>query len=74
MSQAHQTRHMLLDTRIWQDSHNLQRVLGDVRKEAMNPLFVEDRPWEVRFDNLYPNVLFDPQFQLYRCWFQTSMN
>jgi len=60
---------MVLNTGIWQDSRNLQRVLGDVRKEAMNPLFVEDRPWEVRFDNLYPNVLFDPQYQLYRCWY-----
>lgn len=26
-------------------------------------------PWEPRFDNGYPNVLWDPQAQLFRCYY-----
>ena len=40
-----------------------------LRKDPRNPLFGEDRPWEVRFDNLYPNVLLDPERRRYRCWY-----
>ncbi len=29
-----QNKHMVLNTGIWQDSHNLQPVLGAVRKEG----------------------------------------
>jgi hypothetical protein len=29
----------------------------------------EDRPWEVRFDNLYPNIDFDAATGEYRCWY-----
>lgn len=42
-------------------------VLGTVRKEPRNPLLVKDRPWEVRFDNLYPNALYDKHARLYKC-------
>ena len=35
----------------------------------MNPLFVEDEPWEQRFDNLYGNVNYDEEDRLYKCWY-----
>lgn len=35
----------------------------------MNPLFVEDEPWEQRFDNLYGNVIYDEEDRLYKCWY-----
>ena len=60
---------MLLNREMVQESNNVQLVLGQVRKEKANPLFVEDRPWEPRFDNLYANVLYDRDEQLYKCWY-----
>lgn len=42
---------------------------------ARNPLFCEDyfacppRKWEVRYDNAYPNVIFDPKYNLFRCYY-----
>lgn len=44
-------------------------------KEAMNPLFTEEResavpkPWEVRYDNSYPNVIWDEKEKLYRLYY-----
>ena len=31
-----------------------------VEKHRANPLFGQDRPWETRIDNGYPNVVYDP--------------
>jgi hypothetical protein len=33
---------------------------GAVTKAAANPLFGQDKPWEPRLDNGYPNVVYDP--------------
>ena len=44
-------------------------MLGTVQKHPANPLFKEDKPWEVRFDNLYPNVTLDIRDGIYRCWY-----
>jgi hypothetical protein len=34
---------------------------GDVTKDPENPLFQQDKPWEPRLDNGYPNVVYDPE-------------
>lgn len=34
-------------------------------------LFSEDQPWEVRFDNSYPNVFYDDLVGKYRCYYST---
>lgn len=34
-------------------------------------LFKEEKEWEVRFDNSYPNVFFDPLKRIYRCYYST---
>ena len=60
--------HYLFDTRIIDRHESVQPRLGTVRKHPANPLFGEDRPWEVRFDNLYANVLYDDD-GLFKCWY-----
>jgi hypothetical protein len=62
-------KYLLLDDRIIERAEDVSLELGKVVKEVQNPLFVEDKPWEVRFDNLYPNVLFDEQEQMFKCWY-----
>ena len=62
-------RHLLLDQRMVEEVRNAELTLGTVRKHGSNPLFGEDRPWEMRFDNLYANVLFDEEEQIYKVWY-----
>ena len=44
-------------------------VIGKVQKHPSNPLFVQDRPWEPRLDNGYPNVVYEPDTGVWRCWY-----
>ncbi len=60
---------LLLDSSTNTLEANARLEVGQVTKAAQNPLFVEDRPWETRFDNLYPNVMWDPATESYRCWY-----
>ena len=62
-------RYLLLDSRIVASIENAKLVLGKVQKYKGNPLFEEDKPWEKRFDNLYANVIYDNEEQLYKCWY-----
>ncbi len=62
-------RHLFLDSRVVEGSINARLVLGSVKKHEANPLFGEDRLWEKRFDNLYANVIFDEEEQLYKVWY-----
>ena len=38
----------------------LHATQGAVTKDGRNPVLREDRPWETRLDNGYPNVVYDP--------------
>lgn len=58
---------LLLDPRVVDDARDAILVPGTAVKEPANPLLVEDRPWEVRIDNLYANVLFEGG--RFRCWY-----
>ena len=62
-------RHLLLDDRIIEDVQYAELTLGTVKKHDANPLFGEDKPWERRFDNLYANIIYDEEDQLYKCWY-----
>ena len=62
-------KYLVLDSRIIESTKNAKLTLGEVRKEKSNPLFVEDRPWEPRYDNMYPNVIYDEEENLYKCWY-----
>jgi hypothetical protein len=62
-------RYLLLDQRIVARVRNATLRVCQAEKDAGNPLFREDKPWEVRYDNLYPNVRRDPSSGLYQCWY-----
>ncbi len=62
-------RYLLLDSRIIEDTENAVLTVGTIRKDKRNPLFVEDKSWEPRFDNVYCNVIYDEQDKLYKCWY-----
>ncbi len=62
-------KYLVLDTRLIDRTDNARLVVGTLEKHPHNPLFGEDEPWEVRFDNLYANVLYDEDEQLYKCWY-----
>jgi hypothetical protein len=60
---------LLLDSRVVEKVENAQLTVGTVQKHDANPLFIEDKPWEKRFDNLYGNVIYDEQEKIYKCWY-----
>ncbi|MCK4294955.1 MAG: HEAT repeat domain-containing protein [Planctomycetes bacterium] len=62
-------RHLLLDSRIIEKAENAKLTIGTVKKDKHNPLFVEDKPWEPRYDNVYANVIYDEQEKVYKCWY-----
>ncbi len=64
-------RHLLLDDRVVESAQNAVLRVGTVEKHPANPLFGEEHPWEARFDNVYPNVIFDEEMGIYRVWYKT---
>ena len=60
-------RHLVLDARVIARTDNARLSVTPATRSAANPLFGEDRPGEMRFDNLYPNVLWDAEEELYKC-------
>lgn len=65
----HSQRYLLLDNRIVKKTENVVLKVGKVEKHPDNPLFIEDKPWEKRFDNFYGNVIYDDIDSLYKCWY-----
>jgi len=58
----------------WLD--NVKLSVNPLQKDVKhNPLFKEDffsippRKWEVRYDNGYPNVIYDSQYKKFRCYY-----
>lgn len=65
-------KYLMLDRRLLspQAMENVRmEVSRPVKDAAHNPLFTQDQPWEVRIDNGYPNVLYDEEAGLYRCYY-----
>ena len=62
-------KYLLLDTSLWAQADHLKLTPGLAHKASENPLFGEELPWEVCYDNLYANVIFDPTDNLYKCWY-----
>lgn len=59
-----------------QGMDNVKLVLAKAEKDTENnPLFREDyfsdppRRWEQRYDNAYPNVIYDPKYKKYRLYY-----
>jgi len=59
----------LLDKRIIEKTENVKLEVGKVEKHPANPLFGEEKKWEIRYDNLYGNVIFDKEENIYKCWY-----
>ena len=64
---------LLLDDRVVDRVENAVLRMGKVQKHPSNPLFGEDKPWELRVDNMYPTVVFDSQEGIYRCWYNSFL-
>ena len=62
-------KYLVLDSRIIESTKNAKITLGQITKHESNPLFVEDQSWEPRYDNMYPNVIYDEEENLYKCWY-----
>lgn len=69
MEQNGARRFLLLNDANVAAAANMALRVGTVTKHPENPLFVEENPWERRFDNLYGNIVFDPHRGLYQCWY-----
>ncbi|MFN0078379.1 MAG: hypothetical protein ACKVY0_18135 [Prosthecobacter sp.] len=67
---AQPQKHLLLDSRVIERVENAKLVLGTPEKHAANPLFQADRPWENSMNNLYPNVVWDEQEQVFKLWYK----
>lgn len=63
------SKYLLLDSRIIKEVTNAKLEVGTVVKHKANPLFEEEKDWEMRFDNLYGNVIFDEKEKIYKCWY-----
>jgi hypothetical protein len=62
-------KYLVLDNNLIEKTENVRLKLGSVVKESQNPLLVEDKPWEIRFDNMYPNVTYDTDDQIFKMWY-----
>jgi hypothetical protein len=62
-------KYLLLDSRIIGSTINAKIEVGTVEKHKSNPLFIEDKQWEMRFDNLYGNVIYDTEEKVYKIWY-----
>ena len=62
-------KYLLLDNRIIQKTENVKLEVGKVVKHPNNPLFGEEKDWEIQFNNFYGNVIFDEEENIYKCWY-----
>ena len=70
------TKHLLLDTRKVASVVDGKLMPGAVVKDTRNPLLSDAnphqlRPWEVRYDNMQPNVYYDRLYGKYRLWYSS---
>ena len=66
--QPDDTKLLFLDARLVQSVRDARLKIGRVVKDAHNPLFRADLPWENALNNLYPNVLWDGK--RFRLWYK----
>jgi hypothetical protein len=63
-------KQLVLDNRVIAATNNVRLVLGRVVKEARNPLFRADQPWENALNNLYPNLIYDEEARCFKLWYK----
>ena len=63
---------LLIDSRnVIATTGSARLVLGPVEKDPANPVIKEDKPWEMRFDNMQPSVWYDSAAAGWRCWYNS---
>ncbi|WP_395747946.1 M15 family metallopeptidase [Prosthecobacter sp.] len=67
---AHGQKLLLLDSRVVEKVSNAKLAPGTPQKHPANPLFQADKPWENSLNNLYPNVIWDDEAQLFKLWYK----
>ncbi|MCH2596195.1 MAG: hypothetical protein MKZ95_10375 [Pirellulales bacterium] len=63
---------LFLDDYLIAKTWNLHREVNQPVRHPANPLFGQDHPWEKRLVQLYGTVMFEPQRDLFRCWYTVS--
>ena len=63
------SKHLALDSRVIARTENAVLRPAPVVKDPHNPLLCEDMRWEVRFDNLYANVVYDAAGRVWKLWY-----
>lgn len=62
-------KYLLIDSNLIQSSENVKLEMGRIKKDERNPLFSEEKPWEVRLDNLDANIIYDTEEKIFKCWY-----
>lgn len=62
-------KHFIFDPRHLERIENARIQLTQATKHPANPLMVEDRPWEIRWDDMKPNVGFNEQTGRFELWY-----
>ncbi len=66
------SKYLMLDRRVLnpQAMENVSIQVTPPEKDVENnPLMVQDKPWEIRIDNGYPNVIYDKEKEIFRCYY-----
>lgn len=63
--------YLALDTRNIQDRGGARLVLGNVSKGGRGAVLTEQEEWEMRFDNMQPNVYHDADAGKWKAWYST---
>jgi hypothetical protein len=66
--------YLFIDEGVVRDRHNWRVVVPPVEKSKANPLMVEDKVWEVRWDNTYATTMWDEDRQLFRMWYGSCLS
>ena len=62
-------KHLIVDSRLVEETEGVALALGRAVKHPSNPLFGEDKPWEVEMNNAYPHVMYDKEEGVFKCWY-----
>ena len=62
-------KHLVIDSRLIEETEGVALALGKVAKHPSNPLFGEDKPWEVDMNNAYAHVMYDDEEAVFKCWY-----